>query len=62
MRRVDTLSFDIEDKLEADTDDELTVTSLPASGSFDTLPSPCPEPYAKLVSLSFRLAARPLLC
>jgi len=53
---------DIEDELDADIEDELTVTSPPASGSFDILPSPCLEPYSERVSLALAFAVRPLRC
>ena len=54
--------FDIEDELDADIEDELTVTSPLASVYFNGLPSPCPEPCSELVSFAVPLAARPLRC
>jgi len=64
LRKADSLQSDIEveDELDADIEDELTVTSPPASVRFDVFPSPCPEPYSKLVSFAVALAARPLRC
>lgn len=62
LRKEDALRSEIEDELEADIEDELTVTSPLASASFDVLPSPCPEPYSRLVSFAVTLAARPLRC
>jgi hypothetical protein len=63
LREADSFRSDIEDELDADIeDDELTVTSPPASMSFDILPAPCPEPYSELVSFAVELAARPLRC
>ena len=64
LRAADFLQPDIEDELDADIEDEvrLTVTSPPASVSFDVLPSPGPEPYSELVSIAVALAARPLRC
>jgi hypothetical protein len=49
-------------EMDADIEDEPTVTSLPASASLDVLPSPCPEPYSELVDFAVALAARPLRC
>jgi hypothetical protein len=64
LREGHSLRSDIEDELDAEIDleDELTVASPPASGSFDVLPSPCPEPYSELVRFAVALAARPLRC
>jgi hypothetical protein len=61
-REVDAPQSDIEDELDADVEDEPTVTSPLASVSFDVLPSHCPEPYSERVSLAVALAARPLRC
>jgi hypothetical protein len=58
----DIENFDIEDELDANIEDELTVTFPPASVSFDVFPSPCPKPYSELVSFAVPLAARPLRC
>src|SRR5262249_55238139 len=60
--RVDSLQSFIEDELDADIEDELTVTSPLASVYFNGLPSPCPEPYSELVSFAVAIAARPLRC
>jgi hypothetical protein len=62
LREVDALQSAIEDGLDADIEDELTVTSPSASVSFDVLPPPCREPYTKRVSFAVALAARPLRC
>jgi hypothetical protein len=62
LRERDSLRSDIEDELDADIDDELTVRSPLASVSFDVLPSPYPERYSELVRFSVALAARPLRC
>jgi hypothetical protein len=62
LREADSLQSNIEEELDADIEDELTVTSPPASVSFDVLPSPCPKPYSELVSFAVPLAARPLRC
>ncbi len=62
LREADSLQCDIDDKLDADVEDELTVTSPLASESFDVLSSPCPQPYSELVSFAVALAARPLRC
>jgi hypothetical protein len=62
FREADSLRSDFEDGLDADIEDEPTVTSPPASASFDVLPSPCPEPYSELVSFAVARAARPLRC
>src|SRR5690348_9130314 len=61
FREADSLRSDFEDGLDADIEDELTVSSPPASVSF-VFPSPCPEPYSKLASFAVALAARPLRC
>jgi len=62
LREADSLQSDIEDKLDADIEDDLTVTSPPASVSFDVLPPPCREPYSERVSFAVAPAARPLRC
>ena len=62
FREADSLRSDFEDGLDADIEDELTVTSPPASVSFDVLPSPCPEPHSERVSFALAMAARPLRC
>jgi hypothetical protein len=62
LREADSLQSSIEDELDADIEDELTVTSPPASPFFDALPSPRPEPYSELVSFDVALVARPLRC
>src|SRR4051794_1294031 len=41
LREANSFLRDSEDELDADIEDELTVTSPPASASFDVLPSPC---------------------
>jgi hypothetical protein len=61
MREADALQSGIKDELDADIEDELTVTSPPASAPFDVLPSPCPERYFELASFALA-AARPLRC
>jgi hypothetical protein len=62
LREADSLQSGIEDELDADIEDELTVTSPPASVSFEVLPSPRPAPYSELVRFAVLLAARPLRC
>ena len=65
LRRTDSRPFEIKGELDtdiADVEDDRTVTSPPASVSFDVLPSPCPEPYSELVSFAVALVARPLRC
>ncbi|APW59475.1 hypothetical protein [Paludisphaera borealis] len=64
FREADSLQSDREDEdeLDADIEDELTLTSPPASVSFNVLPSPCPEPRFELVSFAVALTARPLRC
>ena len=62
MQEAVSLQFDIEDELDADIEDEPTVTSPPASVSFDVLPSLSPKPYPELVCFAVALAARPLRC
>jgi hypothetical protein len=62
LREEDALPSEFEDELEADIEDELTVTSPPASGSFGVVPSPCREPYSQLVYFAVALTARPLRC
>jgi hypothetical protein len=62
LREADSPQSAIEDGLDADIEDELTVTSPVASVSFQGLASPCPERYSELVSLAVVLAARPLRC
>jgi hypothetical protein len=59
---VDSLPSDIKGELDADIEDELTVTSSPASVSFDRLPIPSPEPYSRGVRFAVALSARPLRC
>lgn len=53
---------EIADEREADVEEELILTSSPASPSFALLPSPCPEPCSGLVRSAFALVARPLRC
>jgi hypothetical protein len=62
LREADSLKSDIEAELDADIEDELTVTSLRASVSLDVLPPPSPEPCCERVSFAVALAARPLRC
>jgi hypothetical protein len=62
LREADSFLRDSKDELDADLEDELTVTSPPASVSFDVLPSPRPKPHSELVSVAVALAARPLRC
>jgi hypothetical protein len=62
LREADSLQSDIEDELDADIVDELTITSPPASVFFDRLPSPCPKLYSEPVSFAVALVARPLRC
>jgi hypothetical protein len=62
LREAESLQSAIEDDLDADIEDELTVKSPPATVSFDVLPSPCPEPHSERVSFAVALAARPLRC
>jgi hypothetical protein len=57
-----SLHSDIEDELEADIEDEPTVTAPPTSLSHDVLPSPGLKPCSELDSLAVALAARPLRC
>ncbi len=62
FRVANTLQPDIDDELEADIEDELTVISPLASQSFDILTSPCPRPRFELVSSAIASVARPLRC
>ncbi|MDR3618690.1 MAG: hypothetical protein P4L85_05005 [Paludisphaera borealis] len=62
LRAADSLQSGFEDELDADIEDELTLTSPPASVSFNVLPSPCPEPRFELASFAVALTARPLRC
>jgi hypothetical protein len=62
FRQADSLQSDFEDGLDADIEDELTVSSPPASAFFDVLLSPCPEPCSERVSFAVAFAARPLRC
>jgi hypothetical protein len=62
LRKAYSLQSDIENELDADIEDELTVTSPPASVSIDVLSAPCFKTYSKLVSFAVPLAARPLRC
>ena len=62
LREADSLQSDIENELDADIEDELTVKSPPATASFDVLPSPRPEPHSERVSFAVAMAARPLRC
>jgi hypothetical protein len=62
LRQVDSLQPDIEEELDADIEEELTVPSPPASVPFDVLPALCPETYSDLVSFAVALVARPLRC
>lgn len=63
LREADSLQSEIEDELDADIEeDELTVTSPPASVSFDVLPAPALGPYPELFRFAIALAARPLRC
>jgi hypothetical protein len=62
LREADALPSEIEDELEADIEDESTVTTPRASASFDVLPSPCPQPYSTLVCIAVAIADRPLRC
>jgi hypothetical protein len=61
MREADALQSGIKDELDADIEDDLTVTSPPAFVPFDVLPSPCPERYSELPSFALAVA-RPLRC
>src|SRR5262249_47471833 len=47
LREADSLESDLEDEVDADIEDELTVTSPLASVSFDVLPSAGPQPYSE---------------
>jgi hypothetical protein len=62
FREADCIQSDFEDGLDADTEDELTVTSPQASVSFEVLPSPSPEAYFERGSLSLTPVAQPLRC
>jgi hypothetical protein len=62
LREADSLPSDIEDGLDADIDDDLTVKSPPTAASFDVLPSPCPEPHSERVGFDLAMATRPLRC
>jgi hypothetical protein len=62
LREAGSIPSDIEDELDADIEDELTVTFPPASESFNIVPTPCPEPYSELVRFAVARAARPLRC
>jgi hypothetical protein len=62
LRKADSLRSNIEDELDADIEDELTVKSPPATMSFDVLPSPSPEHSSERISPAVALAARPLRC
>ena len=62
LREAVSLQSDIQDKLDADIEDDLTVKSPPATVSFDALPSPSPEPHSERVSFAVAIAARPLRC
>jgi hypothetical protein len=62
MRQADCVQSLVEDELDADIEDELTVTSPPPALSFDVLPSTSPQPYSELVSVAVALASRPLRC
>ena len=65
-----TLSFsvasalqpDIDDEMEADIEDELTVSSPLTSVSFDILTSPCLKPHSEQISPAVAPVARPLRC
>lgn len=56
------LPSDFEDDLDADIEDDLNETAATASGSFDVLPTRCPERYSERASFPVALAARPLRC
>jgi len=62
LSEADTLPSEIEDELEADIEDESSVTTRLASVSLDVLPSPCPQPYSARVCIAVAIAARPLRC
>jgi len=62
FRQPVSLHSDIEDGLDADIEDELSITSPLASVSSEALPYHSPEPYFKLVGLRVVLADRPLRC
>jgi hypothetical protein len=62
LREADPFRSDFKDGLDADIEDELTVTCPQASVSFEVLPSPCFQPYFVLVSFAVAPVARPLRC
>ena len=62
FREAESLQSEFEDGLDADTEDELTVTSPQASVSFEVLPSPSPETYFERGSLALTPVAQPLRC
>jgi hypothetical protein len=61
-RRADSVQPEIVSEMDADIEDELTVTFLPTCASFEVFPSPCPEAYAEVVRFGVAFAARPLRC
>ena len=62
LREADSLHSDIDDELDADIEDEPTVTSQPASVSFDVVPSSCREACSEEVRFAVAPAPRPLRC
>jgi hypothetical protein len=62
LRGRDAFDSDTEEELDADIEDELTVTSPPASVSFEVIPFACPDPHPAVGHFTGALAARPLRC
>jgi len=62
FREAESVQSDFEDGLDADTEDELTLTSPQASVRFEILPSPSPETYFERDYLALTPAAQPLRC
>lgn len=62
LREAVSLPSDVEDELDADIEDELTVKSPTTTASFGVLPSPCPEPHSERVHIAVAIPARPLRC
>lgn len=62
LREGGALASEIEDERDAEIEDELTVRSAPAPGSFDRLRPLCPKAPCALMDVALPLAARPLRC
>jgi hypothetical protein len=62
LRELDSLPPEIEGELDAELEDEPTITSPPPWVCIEVIPSPCPAPYPERVSFSVACAVRPLRC